>query len=578
MPEFEEERDESQNGSGPIPNLFPDKLVDLCLEKVLSMVKSTGAKVEGRALREFANDKSEVDGGGLYPVHTCHAWPPGWQAGQNANKGASTNVSETQIFLSSAKTCRDFLSTLLAGSVLDSLSESARVGHHPKSPGHLFTFSVLCGDRLGRLVLHLHQDLASSSCKAWAAFLSSPPGINLSLSCLSECSSLNMLYMQHVATNELLYVVANTCRRLTLLDISYSDKVTDIGLVHLCGVLSGTSRTLQPAPVGCRYLRELYFNPQCQPAEEQIMPRVIACLLRHLPLLQVVDLANLHPGIEHYYRGTSNNGGDRLHHRASVKPLNLVHYTGSDRLAQVMDICPKLRTFKLFVTASLPDLGDTLSTLGHCLDQVTLVYPPQHTSLTGFTDFLAACGRKISRLDIESSTDAIIRTQDLTAIANSCPQLESLAFSNFHVVTEVDPRVSHSPVPLVPASLPFLSSLRCANTIIEQHGKDVFRYLVGGAHDLESIFVSFKHSGYFFSDFLLDDILAVNNLSHLTEFILKDGALTLISALRLISSRPKLRTVGRLLHWDVEPSELTTFVTILRKAKSLNLLQDITIV
>ena len=34
MPEFEEERDESQNGSGPIPNLFPDKLVDLCLEKV----------------------------------------------------------------------------------------------------------------------------------------------------------------------------------------------------------------------------------------------------------------------------------------------------------------------------------------------------------------------------------------------------------------------------------------------------------------------------------------------------------------------------------------------------------------
>ena len=40
-------------------------------------------------------------------------------------------------------------------------------GHHPKSPGHLFTFSVLCGDRLGRLVLHLHQvfhhDLASAT-------------------------------------------------------------------------------------------------------------------------------------------------------------------------------------------------------------------------------------------------------------------------------------------------------------------------------------------------------------------------------------------------------------------------------
>jgi hypothetical protein len=71
---------------------------------------------------------------------------------------------------------------------------------------------------------------------------------------------------------------------------------------------------------------------QCQPAADQIMPRVIACLLRHLPLLQVVDLANLHPGIEHYHRGQA---ADRSHHRASVKPLNLVHYTGSDRLAEV---------------------------------------------------------------------------------------------------------------------------------------------------------------------------------------------------------------------------------------------------
>ena len=103
------------------------------------------------------------------------------------------------------------------------------------------------------------------------------------------------------------------------------------------GILMNT--LFQPAPVGCRYLRELYFNPQvnilfvfafvwkgyiqvvmtawhdnrmvvtftairvkiinksnfqCQPAEEQIMPRVIACLLRHLPLLQVqlVGLCN----------------------------------------------------------------------------------------------------------------------------------------------------------------------------------------------------------------------------------------------------------------------------------------------
>ena len=39
--------------------------------------------------------------------------------------------------------------------------------------------------------------------------------------------------------------------------------------------------------------------------------------------------------------------------------------------------------------------GDVIgkSWSGWCAPQVTLVYPPQHTSLTGFTDFLAACGR-----------------------------------------------------------------------------------------------------------------------------------------------------------------------------------------
>ena len=83
------------------------------------------------------------------------------------------------------------------------------------------------------------------------------------------------------------------------------------------------------------------------------------------------------------------------------------------------------------------------------------------------------------------------------------------------------------------------------------------------------ILLCFQTYGYFFSDFLLDDILATNSLSQLQEFILKDGALTLISALRLITTMPKLRVVGRLLHWDVEPCELSTFIQILRSVRSL---------
>jgi len=571
MPEYSESDEETT-----IPNLFPSKLLDSCLNKVQEMVRLAGERVELKAERQAGNcsepESSYEDYAYSHSPLSSHNWPSWLDDKEKSSSDA--HLTSTLVFKDATKICREFLSTFLAGPVLDSLSESARQVANPVNLGHLFSFSVFCGDRLGRLIVHLHADLISSRNKSWANFLTSKSGTKLTLSSLSQCSGLNSLYLQHIATNDMLHVVSNTCQRLTILDISYSSKVTDIGLVHLCGMLSGAARGIDIAPIGCKYLRELYFNPQNQPLSEQIMPQVISCLLRHLSMLQVVDLTNLHPGIDQYYRGNmkDNNRHSRL------KPLNLVHYTGSDKLAEVIQICPKLRTFKLFVTESLPDLGSTLQALGHTLDQITLVYSPHHETLTGFQEFLQACGRRISRLDVECSTDAIIKTEDLISIASNCPQLESLSFSNFHVITEVDPRISPCPVPTVPAKFPFLRTVRFANVIIEQHGKEIYRYLVGGAHDLESFYTSFKSAGYFFSDFLLDDILAVNNLAHLEEFILKDGALTLISALRLISSRPKLRTVGRLLHWDVEPSELTTFIQILRKAKSLNLLQDITIV
>ena len=102
-------------------------------------------------------------------------------------------------------------------------------------------------------------------------------------SSLAHCESLNSLYIQHIATDCLLRVVANTCTRLTILDISFSSKVTDQGLLQLCGPL-GDSGDSDP-PKGCKYLRELYFNPQ--PADSQIRAQVIASLLRHLHMLQV---------------------------------------------------------------------------------------------------------------------------------------------------------------------------------------------------------------------------------------------------------------------------------------------------
>ena len=83
----------------------------------------------------------------------------------------------------------------------------------PSQPGHLFSFSVLCGDRLGRLILHLHTDsgLLTPRSRSWVTFLTSEPGLQLTLTSLAQCSGLSSLYIQHIATDAMLAVVAQTC-------------------------------------------------------------------------------------------------------------------------------------------------------------------------------------------------------------------------------------------------------------------------------------------------------------------------------------------------------------------------------
>ena len=63
------------------------------------------------------------------------------------------HVTRTETFCRAAAICREFLSTFLAGPVLDSLSESARQAASPALPGHMFCFSVFCGDRQDLSVL-----------------------------------------------------------------------------------------------------------------------------------------------------------------------------------------------------------------------------------------------------------------------------------------------------------------------------------------------------------------------------------------------------------------------------------------
>ena len=53
-----------------------------------------------------------------------------------------------------------------------------------------------------------------------------------------------------------------------------------------------------------RYLRELYANPS-PGSLKTFMPSVIACLLKNLTFLEVLDMEKLHDGIEDYYHNAS---------------------------------------------------------------------------------------------------------------------------------------------------------------------------------------------------------------------------------------------------------------------------------
>ena len=459
----------------------------------------------------------------------------------------------------------------------------------------------------------------------WSNFLASGVGSDLFLACLSQLTGLASLTIHDVATNEMMYVIADTCHRLLALDISYSCKVSDLGLIYLCGktnqIMTSSSSTsylsisdsaatasnryvsMQQPPLGCKYLRELHFNPRkntssktpCQDDVAPIMSRVIAYVFRHLCHLQVVNMENLFDGIECYYHGVAGE----YHPRPDrIIPLKLIHYIGHDnQLANIAGICPKLRTFKITVTSSeaLLNLGMSLSSdyASLTLEHVNLVYDEKHGFLSGFDDFISKCGHRINSLEISTSkllsntelpqataddhieedSRIVITLANLSNIAQNCKLLDTLHLNCLKM--EEFPLDAPSPVPRVPLEFRFLTSIRLSNIHMPQYPKEIFKYILGNSLDVEKIQIQLDEtaSNFFFNDFLLDDILALNPLGRLEQFILENGALTLISALRLLSSRPKLKSIGKLLKWDVEPSELQTFEQILRKAKGLNLLR-----
>jgi hypothetical protein len=295
-------------------------------------------------------------------------------------------------------------------------------------------------------------------------------------------------------------------------------------------------------------------------------------------------MENLFNGIEHYYLG---NAGEYHPRPDRIPPLKLVQYIGQDdQLIDIVGICPKLRAYQIRVTSqdALNKLASALSNeySTMSLEHVTLVYDERHQQLTGFNEFIEKCGHRISslriknylsptNLDGEETEDlgANVSLDDLAFLSKKCKLLESLSLCNL----KIGPLQQSTPVPSVPLEFRFLTSIELKSVSITHYPKETFKYILGNSPDLERIQIQFNTTSFFFNDFLLDEILSLNPLTKLEEFMLERVALTLISAMRLFNSRPKFKSIGNLLSWDVEPSELTTFEKILRKAKGLNLLR-----
>ena len=68
---------------------------------------------------------------------------------------------------------------------------------------------------------------------------------HLLLECIGHLANLARLTIHALATNIMLYSIAETCTKLQALDISYSTEVTDLGLLYLCGGAGRCGVTLE---------------------------------------------------------------------------------------------------------------------------------------------------------------------------------------------------------------------------------------------------------------------------------------------------------------------------------------------
>ena len=149
------------------------------------------------------------------------------------------------------------------------------------------------------------------------------------------------------------------------------------------------------------------------------------------------------------------------------------------------------------------------------------------------------CGQRINTLRLQCSNKTFLTNKDLSTIATNCPLLDALEIVNLSMSEDPD-IISASAVPK-PLNFRFLTQLRLYQISVAPPSaqlRELCLFMLAGCPDLEVLHLEFPEKAWFFSDFLLDEILVVNPLPRLETFVIKNAAMTLISALRLLNQRP----------------------------------------
>ena len=188
------EIDSRQNHESAFPNLFPNTLEQMCNNCILSHLIRCGKQVEKKSkrivcaetdtssslqrmndnsahlqLQQYSATNSNYNSGHhsitishlpirtrqptTLPSHTTIVPIP-----SDCNAYSSSFFfTKTNYFVDSVDVTRYFLTSFLASSLLDQLTDAARREGNAARDGHLFCFSVLCNERLARLVGCQHK-------------------------------------------------------------------------------------------------------------------------------------------------------------------------------------------------------------------------------------------------------------------------------------------------------------------------------------------------------------------------------------------------------------------------------------